>query len=210
MNPVYLREYGVAATIDFALYELDGVDLKVDAAHAAGDTKIMKDEGAEANTANAFVDEGQGYSLALSATEMEAARIVVYVVDQTDPKVWLDKVLLVETYGHASAQHEEFPADAVKVGSSKPTADNLVSMYTGVCTFGAVNDGSATTTDFDTDLTEASDDHYNNEILAFIDGVLKGQYRKITNYTGSSKNVEVLAFTEAPGNGDKFVILGLQ
>lgn len=105
MQGPYLRKYGVGTTVDFILYETDGASLKVDAVHAAGDTKIMKDEGAEANTASGFVDEGQGYSIALSATEMEAARIVVYVVDQTSPAVWLADALIIETYGHASAQH---------------------------------------------------------------------------------------------------------
>jgi len=210
MNPTYLREYGVETTINFALYGLDGVDLKTDAVHASGDTKLMKNEGDEANTANAFTDEGQGYSIVLTATEMQAARIALYVVDQTSPKAWLDKAIVIETYGHASAQHPEFPADAVKVSGSQATADNLESMYTGVCTFGSVSDASPTATEFDTDLSQASDDHFNNEILAFIDGNLAGQYRKITNYTGSTKNVEVLAFREAPANGDNFVILGLQ
>jgi hypothetical protein len=69
----FLRKYGVQTTIPFDLYEVDGVDLRVDAVHAAGDTKIMKDEGAEANTTNGFTDEGQGYSIVLTATEMEAA-----------------------------------------------------------------------------------------------------------------------------------------
>jgi hypothetical protein len=105
MGAIYLRKYGVATTINFCLYELDGTDLQAGAAHAAGDTKIMKDEGAEANTGSAFVDEGQGYSLALSAAEMTAARVAIYVVDQTNPKAWLDRVLIVETYGHASGQH---------------------------------------------------------------------------------------------------------
>jgi hypothetical protein len=35
---------------------------------------------------------------------MTAARIIVYVIDQ-GTKAWLDKVLIVETYGHASAMH---------------------------------------------------------------------------------------------------------
>jgi len=35
---------------------------------------------------------------------MQAARIVVYVVDSAT-KVWLDKVIIIETYGHASAMH---------------------------------------------------------------------------------------------------------
>jgi tetrahydromethanopterin S-methyltransferase subunit F len=106
MASQYLRKYGVATVIDFQLYKLDGSGLKSDAASATGDIKIMKDEGAEANTtADAFVDEGQGYSLALTATEMTAARVVIYIVDLSAPQVWLDKVLIIETYGHASAQH---------------------------------------------------------------------------------------------------------
>lgn len=109
----YLRKYGEATTIPFELYEVDGVDLRVDAAHASGDTKIMKDEGAEANTSNGFIDEGQGYSIAPDATEMSAARQVIYIVDQTNPKVWLDKVLIIETYSHASAQHVDTIADFV-------------------------------------------------------------------------------------------------
>ena len=105
MNGVYLRKYGVETTVNFELFEIDGIDFRIDAAHVAGDSKIMKDEGAEGNTANGFSDEGQAYSLVLTATEMQAARIVVYLVDQTAPKAWLDRTLVIETYGHASAQH---------------------------------------------------------------------------------------------------------
>lgn len=104
MAGAYLRKYGVAATIDFALFETDGVSFDTGAVHVAGDTKIMKNEGAETNTSNGFVDEGKGYSITLTATEMQAARIVVYVVDQ-GTKTWLDSALIIETYGHASAAH---------------------------------------------------------------------------------------------------------
>lgn len=102
---VFLRKYGAATTVDFQLFEVDGVDFRVDAAHAAGDTKIMKDEGAEANTASGFVDEGRGYSIAVSGAELTCARATIYVVDQTATKVWLDTAIVIETYGHASAMH---------------------------------------------------------------------------------------------------------
>lgn len=105
MQGMTLRKYGVETTINFELFEIDGIDFRSDAVHAAGDLKIMKNEGAEANTENGFSDEGQGYSIVLSATEMEAARIVLYLVDQTATKVWLDKAIVIETYGHASAMH---------------------------------------------------------------------------------------------------------
>ncbi|MBN1814721.1 MAG: hypothetical protein JXA14_22970 [Anaerolineae bacterium] len=121
MQGPFLRKYGVATTINFTLFETDGVDLKVDAVHASGDTKIMKNEAAEANTTNGFTDEGQGYSLALSATEMEAARIVVYIVDQ-GTKVWLDTSVAIETYGHASAQH----AFDLGTASTAQTGDSYV------------------------------------------------------------------------------------
>lgn len=102
-----LRKYNVAATVLFPLIGRGLSDLKTGATFAAGDVKIIKDEGASANTTNLPTDEGNGvYSLALTATEMQAARIVVTVVDQTAPKAFEDQLLLVETYGNASAQHE--------------------------------------------------------------------------------------------------------
>lgn len=100
----FLRKYGVQATINFVLFEVDGVDFRVDAADGGSDCTVMKDEGAEATATNDFADEGKGYSLVLTATEMQAARIVVYVVDSAT-KAWLDEQIVIETYGHASAQH---------------------------------------------------------------------------------------------------------
>lgn len=115
-----LRKYGVEATINFTLFEVDGIDFRVDAVHASGDSAIMKDEGAEANTSNSFADEGNGYSLVLTATEMQAARIVIYLVDQTATKIWLDSRVIVETYGNASAQH----AFDLGTASTAQTADH--------------------------------------------------------------------------------------
>lgn len=113
-----LRKYGEAATINFDLFEVDGVDFRVDAVAATGDSKIMKDEGAEVNTSNNFTDEGSGNALVLTATEMQAARIVIYLVDQTATKIWLDRTVIIETYGNASAQHA-FDLDTESVAQSE-------------------------------------------------------------------------------------------
>lgn len=111
---VYLRKYGVETKIDFALYATDGTALKTDAASATGDVTLYRDEAAvETLDADAFVDEGSIYSLTLSAAEMAAARIIVCVVDQ-GTKAWLDKTLIVETYGDASAQHQFDLATAIQ------------------------------------------------------------------------------------------------
>ena len=100
-----LGKYNQSKTITFDLYDLDGVDMSVAATFAAGDVKIMKDEGAEANTTNLPTDEGSSYSLVLTATEMSAARIRIILIDQTATKVWLDTSIGIETYGNASAEH---------------------------------------------------------------------------------------------------------
>jgi len=72
-----------------------------------------------------------------------------------------------------------------------------------------VSDVGATTTDFDTALTEISDDHYNSHWLIFTSGALAGQARMIRDYDGTAKNVSFdRAFTEAPSNADAFIILG--
>ena len=105
MSQLHLRKYNQATTINFNLFDLDGVDMSVAATFAAGDIKIMKDEGAEANTGSTPTDEGSGYSLALTATEMTAARVMIHLIDQTATKVWLDTSIVIETYGNASATH---------------------------------------------------------------------------------------------------------
>ncbi len=131
MQGIYYRHYGVETTIDFTLYQTTGTELKVDAAHASGDTKIMKDEGNEANTTNAFTDEGQGYSIVLTATEMQAARIVVYVVDQ-GTKAWIDTALVIETYGHANAMYPiDFPSKPYLTGTDNSDGDIQADEMTG-------------------------------------------------------------------------------
>lgn len=101
------RKYNTATTVDFCLYTTDATvgAVKVEnAVHASGDTYLMKDEAAEANTTNGFTDEGSCYSIALTATEMQAARIALNIEDQ-GTKAWADKCVIIETYGNASAQH---------------------------------------------------------------------------------------------------------
>jgi hypothetical protein len=115
MQGVHLRKYGVQTTIDFELYEVDGVDLRTDWVPAAADCEVMKDGGASTQCTNTATDEGSTYSIVLTATEMQAARIVLKVVDAAT-KVFLDKVIIIETYGNASAQHAFDLDDAVRGG----------------------------------------------------------------------------------------------
>ena len=145
MQSVILRKYGEEATVDFSLFETDGVDFKTDAVSATGDITLNRDEaGAETLDADAFVDEGTGYSLVLSAAEMTAKRIHVHIVDQ-GTKAWLDTGFVVETYGNASAMHifdldlAMQQVDVIQISGDATAANNLE----------AILDGSGITADVD-------------------------------------------------------------
>lgn len=159
----FLRKYGVQTTLNFDLFEVDGVNFRLDAVHATADTKIMKDEGAEANTTNGFTDEGQGYSIVLTATEMQAARIKVYIVDAAT-KVWLDTSITVETYGNASALH----AFDLDTASTAQTGDSFARI-------GAAGAG----------LTAINLPNQTMDIVGNITGDLSGSVGSVTGAVGS-------------------------
>ena len=99
-------------------------------------------------------------------------------------------------------------SNVTQISGDGTAADRLEAMLDAMPA-STVNDGSATTTSFITALTEASDDHYNSAFIVFTDGALLGQSRKISDYAGATKTITVAtAFTEAPGNGDAFIIVG--
>lgn len=102
-----LREYGIVTTIDFPLIDFGFTDFEgTPVTFALGDTQVSRNGAAFVNTANSPTHLGNGvYSLMLTAAEMQAARITVTVVDQIVPKGWEDQCIIIETYGHASAQH---------------------------------------------------------------------------------------------------------
>ena len=126
----------------------------------------------------------------------------------------------------------QFTASATATGFSTHSAADVWSVATRVLTAGtnlndfnpasdrvlldktdamriaaAVNDASATTTSFVTDLTEATDDHYIGRTVIFTSGALEGQATDITDYNGTTKALTVTALTEAPADNDTFEIV---
>ncbi len=130
------REYGVATTLNFALYDITAANLKVDATDGGTDCSIIKDEGTQATCTNDFIDEGSTYSIALSATEMQAKRIIVCLVDGDATDVFLPKCLRVLTYGtSASAQFvDTTPAD-VWAAATRSLTDKTGFALSGTQTF---------------------------------------------------------------------------
>lgn len=112
---VILRKYGEATTIPFGLFEIDGVDKKIDAVWVLGDVKLRKDTGAEANVTVGFADRGQGYTQPLAAADMEFATAELSIVDQ-GTKTWLDpEPIIIETYGHVDSQHPNMGIDLASI-----------------------------------------------------------------------------------------------
>lgn len=75
---------------------------------------------------------------------------------------------------------------------------------------GSINDTSATTTSFVTNLTNATDGFYHDKMIVFTSGSLSGQARHVENYSGTTKQITVSqAFSFAPSNGDDFLLLAV-
>ena len=196
---VLLGKYGQAKTVTFCLYKTDGTELKVDAEHASGDTVVTKDEGAPASTTNAFADEGSCYSLALTATEMQAARVSLQIIDQ-GTKAWLDKCVTVETYGNASAEHA-FDLDTATV---LPPDGGLTPVKFGAD--GVLASVAGTTIGLATGAVDA-DDQFNSGWRIEFKGTDRQGSACITDSTNTGDTVVIAAApSPAPETGDGYAI----
>jgi len=72
---------------------------------------------------------------------------------------------------------------------------------------GTAQSGTLSTSEMTTDLTEATNDHYNDRIIIWITGTLTGQAAQITDYDGTAKKLTFTPVTEAALVGDEFIIV---
>lgn len=89
--------------------------------------------------------------------------------------------------------------------SDHTTSGTIGESFAGIVE-GAAQAGTLSTTQATTNLTEATDNHYNGRTLVWITGVLAGQATTITDYDGTSKILTFTACTEAPSASDRFLI----
>jgi len=93
---VWTARYGVAETFNFKLYNTDGT-LDVDEADGGTEVSVSCNEGAQTTATNDFVDEGDFYSIALTAAELQCERIAVVVAATTT------EVFFIQTIDSTSA-----------------------------------------------------------------------------------------------------------
>lgn len=102
------------------------------------------------------------------------------------------------------------PVDVQEVDGTALNATDLAYLMTATESFTVdTTINAATTTVFESSCTEATADHYNDGRILFVAGALKGQRKNCTDYrlNGGKGEFTVDALTEAPGNGDRFIII---
>jgi len=183
------RKYGVATTFQFPLIDRGTLDFEnTPVTFQNSDSQISKDAAAFANTGVSPAHIFAGiYIQSLSATEMQAAQITCTYIDITATKLWEDQAVIIDTYGHASAQHAY---DRDQEGRA----------------FGAAV-GTPTTTVMDTDLTEDTDSHFIGRSIIWTSGNLLNQGTDVVSYNGSTKELTYNAITDAPSATDTFMIV---
>lgn len=107
---IFRRKYAVASAaathVRIKMTKAGFADFATDAdwSPAAGDVKVSKDGGAEANIATLPTYANGWWVFTFSAAELTAAQVGVSIVDSATKAVD-DNGFVVETFGHASAMH---------------------------------------------------------------------------------------------------------
>lgn len=183
----FVRQWGVAFTIEVPMIKVSSDDFAVGAdwTPAAGDVKISKDGGAAANitTLPAALTMGNGatWQFAFSATEAQASRIAVTVVDAATKAV-KDQQINIRTFG----------------GPASLSPDPLV-----VIRRGTAQAGAASTITLDAGAS-ATNDFYKGSIINVVGGTGVGQTAQIISYVGSTK-VATVYVAGPPAQGSQFL-----
>jgi len=101
----------------------------------------------------------------------------------------------------------ELSIDAVESEVSQILSDTT-RLELGLIVVTGALEGTPTTTVLQTDLAEASDDHYNDMVLTMTSGNETGESRHITDYTGSTGTITVdPALSGSPSSTETFAII---
>ncbi|MDC0600106.1 hypothetical protein OAO65_02230 [Flavobacteriales bacterium] len=175
--------------------------IKVGLAAAATSTTITLDSSASAvddyyNSDTIKIDAGTGDGQVRYITDYVGSTKVA-----TINPAWVTTPDTTSEYIVEDGAH----ADVVAIDGNHTSAVNLAASTLGVET-GAC-EGTPSTTVVQTDLGEATDDHYIGRVIVFTSGSAAGQASDITDYTGSTGTVTITAITTAPAAADTFVIV---
>lgn len=125
-----LRPYQSTEPVSFPLWDVTGGDFNTSDTLVAGDVQVSTNGGAFVNVANLPSNSSGQVQWTPTSGEMTGKSIRLRVRDQSSPALWTAQLLMIETYGHASALH---PALGVAAPTTTAIRDALLSWepYTG-------------------------------------------------------------------------------
>jgi hypothetical protein len=182
---------------------LDDDTLQVDVTQV-GDSNITSSGGVlEVNTKQ--INGDASAAAALDAAIDNSNNVVAVNVKRIDDSTTSATNLSDYTDGTSNQ-----PVDTVKISGDSTAADRLEAMMDSCPIFSVDNTSfTPTTTAFETNASEATADHFNDRICLFVTGNLAGQQKAVTDYelSGGRGKFTVNALTEAPANGDTFILV---
>lgn len=178
---------------------------------AADVASVMKHDGGGLTSisANTFSHLSNGvYNLTLTTSDTNTLGMLTFhLIDFSIMRPFrLDfMVVPANIYDSMIADTDKLDVNVAQISEDSTAADSLEAAVEGVVS-GTVGSGSSTSV-IATNLTEATNDHYNGRTIVFRAGALAGQASQITDYNGTTKEITCNTLTEAPSNGDTFVIV---
>ena len=177
----------VGTLVENARYDVDQINAECDTALSDyGANTVVPDAAGVAPTVSEIRAEMDSNSTKLSAIETDTQDIQSRIP--------------------AALSGGNIKADVLAISGSTDAADHLEASAETIVVGAAVT-GTLSTTQMTTDLTEATNDHYNGRIIIWTSGVLKDQATDVTDYDGATKKLIYTATTEAPSDGDTFVLV---
>lgn len=155
-----------------------------------------------------FVDTEVAAILAAVDTEVAAIKVVTDALPNAGALTTIQSDLdnIQTRIPAALTAGGNMKSDALALNGSTAAAAQLAKSAATIVS-GAAIAGTLSTTQMTTNLTEATDDHYNGRIIIWTSGVLIDQATDITDYDGATKRLTYTAITEAPTAGDTFIIV---
>jgi hypothetical protein len=151
---------------------------------------------------------GGYYTITLDSTDTNTAgRLQLYVNESGAAPVYHELMVLPANIADSFYLGTDLlQVDVDQIDGDATAAANLELAALGIVT-GTAATGTLSTTQMTTNLTEATNDHYNGRMIVWTSGPLAGQASEITDYDGATKRLDYNTVTDAPANGNTFVIV---
>lgn len=198
------------------LDETDGRTAETALTISQADVRLWKEGGttaAQKNEATSCTHRELGYyTCPIDTTDTNTlGTLVVFVAESGALPIRQDYLVVpANVYDSFVLGTDVLDVSATQLDGSSTAMDNLAASALGIVRGTSDNTGfTATSTIMESDITEATADHYNGRVIVFTSGALAGQATLITDYAlnGGRGRFTMSTLTESVPNGSGFVIV---